>query len=823
MKTNRWKRGAAVILSLAVVLTGMQSSPGNGKQVQAAQDMAEGTRSSICLGTSQMITPGSKENEWTGDYVCFGNYGGTPIRWRVLDAAGTGGSSSVTGGILLQSDSIVAARAFDDGEKENASAAGNEWSSSDIREWLQGDAPSQFMNTANFTEEEKAAVMTVTKAAEPSTSAMLRSAALEKDTMFLLDISDIQNSSYGYRCEDGFLTNGGFENAWWLRSAYENEKFGDIAGNFAGSVLPGGYVFFNIVSDEESGVVPACNLSKEKILFCSAADWAKSDSLEEVEPANASEWKLTLSEGQTLTAGEEISRFGGAVTVPYTYTGTRAGQISVMITDGEMTSGETEITHYGKVSDDTFEKNGTVTFTLPEDFDETSDHVYLLAEQVSGQKQTDYASEPVEILLPPGHEHEWKWEYDEEAHWHVCTAEGCDLSPEEKTDYEEHDFGENEGILIREATPEEDGAELILCDICGNMIEQPVPFDDPDEEDPDEEDPDEEDPDEHEHVYAEQILQPATCTQTGMKRIFCTVEGCQESSDVVIPAKSASLTHTFGEWKQTVPPTTEQEGQSVRTCTVCGATETGNVPKLPPAHSHDYRENVWFMNSTSHWNQCECGRKKNEEEHTWNRGRILKAATDKHQGEIQYTCTACGYTVRRVTEKTGTIFTSGRYRYRVINRKKERPSVRLLGFAKGKSTDKVKIPDSVTRRGVSYPVTSVADKAFAGEKKIRTVEIGDQVQKIGNFAFFGAENVTILTIGKGVKTLGMHVFCHMKSVKRIWVYSAQLQATEGEILHDINSDCMIICGAHGANRVTVAKARFYAREVFHYSRVNTCK
>lgn len=824
MKTKRWKKGVAVVLSLALTLAGMQYSPENGKQAQAEENAGAGRV--ICLGTNHIVTPDSNGTEWTGDYVYFGNYNGNPIRWRVLDVSGTGGSSSVSGGLLLQSDSIIETKAFEDGEKEDTSAANNEWSSSDVREWLQGDAPSQFMNASNFTELEKAVVMEVTKAAEPSASGMLNSTGLENDTMFLLDIADIQNTAYGYRYENGFLKNGGFESAWWLRSKYVNEKFGDIADSFVGSVLPGGYAFFNIVSDEESGVVPACNLSKEKILFRSAADWTKSGSLEAVEQRNSNEWKLTLSEGQTLSVGEEVSRSGSAVTVPYAYTGTHAGQISVMITNGAMTGAGTEITYYGKVSDGAFEKNGMVSFTLPENFDETTNHVYLLAEQVRGEKQTDYASEPVEILLPPGHEHEWKWEYDEDAHWQVCTAEGCNLSPEEKFGYEEHDFGENEGVLIREATPEEDGAELILCDICGNMIEQPVYFEEPDDEESgdesDEDESDEDDEDEHEHEYAEQILQPATCTQTGMKRVFCTVEGCQESSEVVIPAMSASLSHAYGEWKQTVAPTTEKEGQAVRTCKVCGATEMGTVSKLPPVHSHNYRESIWFTDSSSHWHECECGETKKEDEHTWNSGKILKSATEKRQGEMQYKCTTCGYTVKRVIEKTGTIFTSGNYRYRVINQKNARPWVRLLGFAEKKKVENVKIPDFVTRKGVRYPVTSIADKAFAGEKKIRTVKIGNQVQKIGNFAFFGAQNVTRLTIGKGVKELGMHAFCHMKKLKEIQVYSKQLQATdesEETILHDVRADCTIYCG-HG---ISVKKARFYSSQVFRYPKVAVAK
>lgn len=827
-----WRRAAAASLSLAIVLAGMQNNPQDGVRVRAAlaeeEELPtevvtpEGGHQSICLGTSGMAAPKAGGENWSGDYVYFGSLDAEPLRWRVLDATGTAGNSSVEGGILLQSDKVLKSAPFSDG---NGQTADNQWKTSSIRTWLQGKGSSQLMAASNFTAGERDAVMETTRAAAQSVSGTLRSTGLEKDTMFLLDVSDIANPAYGYQYDNGFLKNGGYQQGWWLRSSYVNEKFGEMADKLVGSVLPGGYVFFNVVSDDTGGVVPACNLEGEKVLLLSPAGWKKSDELKKTEMTGLREWKLTLSEGQTLSVTKEAERSQQVITVPYTYTGTLADRISVMLTDGEVMQEGTTVTHYGRVSDGKPEKEGVISFTLPEDFDETAGCVYLLAEQANDGKQSDYASEPVKLTLPPKHEHQWEWSFDEDAHWHVCTAPECDLPADARTDYEEHDFGENEGIVIREATEEEDGAELILCDICGNMIEQPLFYEGPEEDEPGEEEPGEEEPGEdepEEHEFAEQIIKAPTCTQTGLKRVFCTDEDCQESMDVEIPALSQTLTHTFGEWKQVTAPTVEKEGRSVRTCTVCGVQESGNVPKLPPVHVHDYREGVWLTNETSHWNQCACGAKKNAGRHKWKQGRLLRAVTKKLGGELSYTCTVCGSAKKLTTEKAGTVFVSGKYRYRVLKGKSKdkEPSLKLLGFAKGKTAKAVNVPDTVTYKGVTYAVTMLGDKAFASDRQIRTVKTGARLQHIGNFAFFGAENIQNLTIGGGVKTIGEHAFCHMKQAKRIWVYSQKLQETEGPVCHDTGN--AVIMFGHG---ISIKKAGYYADKVFHYprSRTTTCK
>lgn len=70
----------------------------------------------------------------------------------------------------------------------------------------------------------------------------------------------------------------------------------------------------------------------------------------------------------------------------------------------------------------------------------------------------------------------------------------------------------------------------------------------------------------------------ATCTEEGYTGdTYCKTCGVLISKGEVIPATG----HTWDEGEVTVPPTTEQEGVKTYTCTVCQATKTENISKLP--------------------------------------------------------------------------------------------------------------------------------------------------------------------------------------------------------------------------------------------------
>ena len=835
MRGKEWKKIIAAVVSAAMILTAV---PGNLQKAPEAK--AAETDKAISLGISQLANPQNGAAGWSGDYVYYGSFQNTPVKWRVLDTTGKAGNSSAEGGILLQSDKILTQMAFEDGTdsaNEHASEAGtlaaNQWGVSDVRTWLQGTGAFQFMSSSNFSAIEQAGVMKTTKAAGTSPVSLLTSQGLKEDTIFLLDAGDLANTAYGYQYSNG-LTDASVGDFWWLRSAHA--EFG--SGN--GYVLSGGYVYYNFSSDKKGGVVPAFNLNPSNVLFLSDAKGSKNEELAAPATGDIREWKFTLLDSsQSLEIGEDVTRNMQDLSVPYLYTGKGANRISVLITDRDYTESGANIKYYGKVSEDSVEEDGSVDFTLPEDFDEETDCVYLVAEQANGANKTDYAAAPVEVEIPPIHEHKWaeNWNCDEDAHWHECVASGCDIEENgEKDEYEEHefedgdvitpatcteegvksivcavcgytttdviepehDFGENEWIVVKEATETEDGLQKNQCIVCGEWIEEEIPA--LSEEEP------------HVHEFAEEITKPATCTEDGVKHIYCTDEDCDEEDsqrDEVIPA----LGHSFGEWKQVVAPTTEKEGQSKRTCTVCGAVETQSIPKLvpvatptpEPVHEHEFGEE-WKYDEETHWHECACGEMGNEKAHEWNKGKILKIPTRKMEGEVTYHCKVCDATVNRTIAKLGTKFQSGLYRYKVVKCQNNQIIVTVLGFAKGKHAKTVNVPETATYQGVKYSVKSIATKAFYGNKKIQKIMINNQIEKVGSLAFFRAKNVKTITIGKSVKDMGDHTFCRMKKLKTVTVKSRKLTSTGFGMFHGIKNFTI---------RVPRDKVKAYRKNVFY--------
>lgn len=838
------KKIVAAVIALSVACTSFPLNPGMGQRAQAA-----GADQVISLGTSRISAPSLYGTRWQGDYVYYGKYGNVPVKWRVLDTTGNGGSSSVQGGLLLQSDQVLASMPFEDGTDsanvhQNGKLPNNQWNVSDIRSWLQGSGSSQFLSSNNFSAVEKAGIMRTTRMPGNSPLTILNSVGLEGDTMFLLDAGDIANTSYGYQYTNG-LTDGSIGNFWWLRSSHA--RYSDVVG----SVLSGGYVYYDF-TPEMGGVVPAFNLNASNVLFISAADGIKNTSLETVASSDVDEWKLTLLDHrQNVEVAGDITRDGDDINIPYSYKGTGANQLSVMITGtenvesgddggdgpedespeeedddaagyaaggrsagkknaGSRIAGDGEgIKYYGKVSDGEVTPGGSISFSLPEGYNEETDTVYLFAEQVNGQKETDYAGSPVEIGIPPLHTHQWQeaWSYDQEAHWHECTAPNCDIAEnEEKEDYEEHEW--DDGVVTKQATCTEGGEMLYSCEVCGySTVEETDPEHDFGEDEEwiitksptwDQEGEQkiqclvcgewvvESIPslsEEHKHEYVVETLQEPTCVKPGWKRTYCTTKECGDSYEEDIPP----LGHSFGEWKVAVEPTAEKEGEYRRTCAVCGTIEIQSIAKLVPEHTHDYHEDQWITDEDCHWNQCQCGEIENLEEHAWNKGTVLRAATRNAEGEIRYRCTVCGITANYVMAKIGTRFSKGIYQYQVIKGKNNRPAVTTLGFAKGKSAKVINMPKTVTLNNVGYAVCAVFKKAFFKDKGIRKIKLNDNIETIGNYAFFRAANVENITIGTGMKDLGEHTFCHMKKLEAIVIKSKKLkEATGFDMFHGMN-------------------------------------
>ncbi|MBQ9934696.1 MAG: hypothetical protein IJO70_02515 [Lachnospiraceae bacterium] len=384
------KKILSILLCMALAVSGMMVPAVN---VQAA-DGTTTAKTIAGLGTgiiAEPTVPTADTDEWAGSYVYYGTYGGNPVKYRVLDKDSTdfGGTT-----MLLDCDTVLWAgsdpsSAFD--------ADGNVWADSDIKSYLN----STFLTTS-FSTLEQNAIAGSTKTSAGSTDGNGWSAlgwtSLNGEKIFFLDAKEATNTSYGYYNTDyvatGRIKTGG-NACWWLRSPNTNYS------NFAGYVYEDGYISYCYVDSYNVGVSPAFNINPSSVLFSSVISGTAGET--------GAEYKLTLLDSDMTIAGNgDVTRSGDKVTIPYTISGTNAGnatQVSILILDraySEATKNEAVVKYYGAL--DTSAGNGTGTFTLPA---ELSDKVcgkdyyaYIIAEDVNGEKETDYASAPVKIQIP---------------------------------------------------------------------------------------------------------------------------------------------------------------------------------------------------------------------------------------------------------------------------------------------------------------------------------------------------------------------------------------------------------------------------------------
>lgn len=84
-------------------------------------------------------------------------------------------------------------------------------------------------------------------------------------------------------------------------------------------------------------------------------------------------------------------------------------------------------------------------------------------------------------------------------------------------------------------------------------------------------------------------------------------------------------------------PGAEATESTAQTCTVCGY-----IIKEALGHTHSY-SSEWKSDNESHWHECDCGDKKDNGEHTWDDGIVVKTATVTEFGIKKFSCTVCGH------------------------------------------------------------------------------------------------------------------------------------------------------------------------------------
>ena len=99
--------------------------------------------------------------------------------------------------------------------------------------------------------------------------------------------------------------------------------------------------------------------------------------------------------------------------------------------------------------------------------------------------------------------------------------------------------------------------------------------------------------------------------------------------------KSEETMHEFEE-EIIKEATHSKEGERVYTCIVCDYTKFEKIDIIEHTFSEDYK-----YNRTKHYYLCECGEKKDIEEHDYKEGEVVVKATMFNDGLMRYTC-KCG-------------------------------------------------------------------------------------------------------------------------------------------------------------------------------------
>lgn len=235
------------------------------------------------------------------------------------------------------------------------------------------------------------------------------------------------------------------------------------------------------------------------------------------------------------------------------------------------------------------------------------------------------------------------------------------------------------GKVTTEATCEHTGVRTYTCSVCGETKEEETPKTD--------------------HTYDDgTVTKKPTCIETGIKTYTCTV--CQKTKTEEIPATGHQHTeirnkkeatcietgytgdtyckdcgtklssgeviskkvHDY-EVKDRQEPTCTTDGYVLSVCKVCGDEKREGLPATGHQHTEirNKKEATCKEEGYTGDTYCkDCGEKLSDgktiaktTEHTWDGGKVTKAATCTEKGVKTYTCTVCGATKTEEIAATG--------------------------------------------------------------------------------------------------------------------------------------------------------------------------
>ena len=221
-----------------------------------------------------------------------------------------------------------------------------------------------------------------------------------------------------------------------------------------------------------------------------------------------------------------------------------------------------------------------------------------------------------------------------------CKDCGTKLSSGETIAKTEHTW--DSGKITKAATCKESGIKTYTCTNCNTTKTEEIPA-----------------TGNHQNMELRNE-KVATCTEEGYTGdTYCKDCGTKLSSGTMI----AKTTHTWDAGKITKAATCKEPGTKTYTCTSCNTTKTEEIPATGN-HQNTELRNVKAATCTEEGytgdTYCkDCGTKLSSGEtigktdHTWDSGKILKAATCKEAGIKTYTCTSCNTTRLEEIPATG--------------------------------------------------------------------------------------------------------------------------------------------------------------------------
>ena len=221
-----------------------------------------------------------------------------------------------------------------------------------------------------------------------------------------------------------------------------------------------------------------------------------------------------------------------------------------------------------------------------------------------------------------------------------CKDCGTKLSSGETIAKTEHTW--DSGKITKAATCKESGIKTYTCTNCNTTKTEEIPA-----------------TGNHQNMELRNE-KVATCTEEGYTGdTYCKDCGTKLSSGTMI----AKTTHTWDSGKITKAATCKEPGTKTYTCTSCNTTKTEEIPATGN-HQNTELRNVKAATCTEEGytgdTYCkDCGMKLSSGEtigktdHTWDSGKILKAATCKEAGIKTYTCTSCNTTRLEEIPATG--------------------------------------------------------------------------------------------------------------------------------------------------------------------------